>query len=223
MRRLSAKWLAYALALLIVASAAVFGVWHFERKRAPQDALPLQAAPASITQAPIPAKSFCNPQTTELLKSRTYVVNFFGDETRRLTFKEGKLSAPKDPDVVSAGMLQTKTGSLISACGDLAGDGSQTNVVALDESDGGSYTLIFIVPVLVQNGQLKNGVAFQLGDRVGVEKISIIDQNVVIDYVGHGPNEPLCCPDTAKSIKLKLVGDRLVCADKSCKAKMMFD
>jgi len=215
-----AKWLICALVLVLAVVAAVFGVLHFERKAAPQTAQAPLSVPAPVVKAPVAAKSFCTAETTELLMNRTYVVDMIDVP---LKFKSGVFHGHEGGNVVYAGFLGPRKGEILSACGDLTGSGSQDNIVAFDANDGGSYTLVYLVPVLVKDGQLLNGKPFLLGDRVGVTQISIANHILVIDYTGHGPNMGLCCPDTAKTIHLKLVGNKLECADTACTTTMQND
>jgi hypothetical protein len=214
------KWLIYVLVVLMAVMAAVFGIRYFKRKAPPQTTQASQSVPVPIAKIPEAAKSFCTPPMTELLMNRTYVV---GNIAVPLKFKRGAFNGHEGGNIVRAGFIGPKKGEITSACGDLSGSSSQDNIVAFDVNDGGSYTLIYIVPVFVQDGQLRNGEPFLLGDRVAVGHITITDHILVIDYTGHGPNTGLCCPDTAKTVHLKLIGNKLVCADKACKSTMQFD
>jgi heat shock protein HslJ len=79
------------------------------------------------------------------------------------------------------------------AHGDLDGDGVWDAAVLLAENSGGSGVFTYVAAQLNQEGQPAPAGAVLLGDRVQVRGMVIGSQQVYVDYVTQGPDEPLCC------------------------------
>jgi heat shock protein HslJ len=80
-----------------------------------------------------------------------------------------------------------------TAHGDLNGDGVWDAAVLLAENSGGSGVFTYVAAQLNQDGQPAPAGAVMLGDRVQVRGMVIGSQQVYVDYVTQGPDEPLCC------------------------------
>lgn len=100
-------------------------------------------------------------------------------------------------------------GSLV-ARGDLDRDGGAEAVVLLAESSGGSGTFNYLAVVAAQDGKPVNVATELLGDRVQLRSMTIIDGQIIVDLVAHGPGDAMCCPTLKGRRKLALNGDRLV-------------
>jgi hypothetical protein len=51
-----------------------------------------------------------------------------------------------------------------------------------------------LAPVLNQNGTPLNTVIRELGERVQLKSLSIVEGKVVLDMLTHGAGDPMCCP-----------------------------
>lgn len=80
-----------------------------------------------------------------------------------------------------------------TADGDLNGDGVWDAAVLLAENSGGSGVFTYVAAQLNQGGQPAPAGAVLLGDRVQVKAMVIGSQQVYVDYVTQGPDEPMCC------------------------------
>lgn len=96
------------------------------------------------------------------------------------------------------------------AYGDLNGDGQDDAAVLLAENSGGSGTFVYLAAVVSQDGQPANVATTLLGDRVQVNALNIENNQVVVDMVQAGPDDPLCCPSQEVIKTYELQGDQLV-------------
>lgn len=85
---------------------------------------------------------------------------------------------------------------------DLDGDLDQDAVVVIGLSGGGSGTFFSLAAVINEGGVAKHKGTFGLGDRVIVEQILAEDGKVTLNYIGHGPQDPMCCPTQPMSVTL---------------------
>jgi hypothetical protein len=94
----------------------------------------------------------------------------------------------------------------VAAFGDLNGDGASDAVVLLAENGGGSGVFISLLVMLNQGGLPYQAAAAELGDRVLINGAKIDSGRVELDMVVHGPNDPSCCPNQAKTQVYRLLG-----------------
>jgi hypothetical protein len=73
-------------------------------------------------------------------------------------------------------------------------DGQEAAALLLEENTGGSG--IFQSLVLVVNGDdgPANAAATLLGDRVVVKSVTFAGEEIVVDMITQGPDDPMCCP-----------------------------
>jgi hypothetical protein len=80
----------------------------------------------------------------------------------------------------------------LTAAGDLDGDGVEDAVGLLVDYTTGSADFVYLAALLsTQTGPVA---AIQIGDRTPVKALSIVGDQVVVDYVGPGPSDAACCP-----------------------------
>ncbi|MCB0131275.1 MAG: META domain-containing protein, partial [Caldilineaceae bacterium] len=80
----------------------------------------------------------------------------------------------------------------IMATGEISGTPSAA--VLVYSSAGGSGGFLDLAVVQEVDGVATNVATTFLGDRVDVREIAIAENQVVIDMVTQGPNDPMCCP-----------------------------
>jgi len=78
--------------------------------------------------------------------------------------------------------------------GDLNEDGKTDVVFPLFVNSGGSGQFVYLTTVLDVSGTPKVLPSVLLGDRVKLNRIDILNQQVRVDMVTQGPQDPLCCP-----------------------------
>lgn len=96
-----------------------------------------------------------------------------------------------------------------NAFGDLNGDGREDAAVVLAQDLGGSGTFMTLAAVLSDQGIPRYQAGTSLGDRVKVESVSIKDGLILLTLVGHGPNDPMCCPTQKVTRNFRLEGNKL--------------
>jgi heat shock protein HslJ len=83
-------------------------------------------------------------------------------------------------------------------------------VVVLVSDPGGSGTFYDLHLVVSQNDQPVNVASTFLGDRVQINSVTIENNQIVVDMVQAGPDDPLCCPSQQVVKTYELPGDQLV-------------
>jgi len=73
-------------------------------------------------------------------------------------------------------------------------DGEPTIAVVLVTDPGGSGTFYDLALVQEQDGELVNVAVTSLGDRVKINELAIEDNQIVVDMINAGPDDPMCCP-----------------------------
>ena len=139
----------------------------------------------------------------EELANATYISTFTQDGTAPLT--NGEYSEEAAPGSA------TKTTVRITnniAYGELNGQPSAAVVTVTDP--GGSGTFYDLHVMVNQDGQPTDIATTSLGDRVEINSIAIENNQIVIDMVQAGPDDPLCCPSQRVIKTYELQGDQLV-------------
>jgi len=73
-------------------------------------------------------------------------------------------------------------------------DGQEAAAVVLVTDPGGSGTFYDLAVVVEQDGQPVNVATTLLGDRAQIQALSIADNEVIVEMITHGPDDPMCCP-----------------------------
>jgi heat shock protein HslJ len=97
------------------------------------------------------------------------------------------------------------------AYGDLNGQPAAAVVLVTDP--GGSGTFYDLAVVVEQDGQPVNVATTSLGDRVQINSLSIENNQIFVDMVTQGPDDPMCCPTRQVVQAYTLQGDQLVPAE----------
>jgi heat shock protein HslJ len=89
-------------------------------------------------------------------------------------------------------------------------NGEDTAVVVLVTDPGGSGTFYDLHVVVSQDGQPVDVASAFLGDRVQINAVTIANNQIVLDMVQAGPDDPVCCPSQEVIKTYELQGDVLV-------------
>jgi heat shock protein HslJ len=105
------------------------------------------------------------------------------------------------------------TETVVQLTGDVAYgqlDGQDAAAVILVTDPGGSGTFYDLAVVVEQEGQPVNLDTAFLGDRAQINSLSIADNEIVVDMITHGPDDPMCCPTQNVVQTYALEGEELV-------------
>ena len=75
-------------------------------------------------------------------------------------------------------------------------DGVPSAAVVLVVQTGGSGSFYYLALVQEQDGAPVHVSSVLLGDRVRIASVTIEDNQIVVDMVTQGPDDPMCCPST---------------------------
>ena len=129
------------------------------------------------------------PFSLEALENAEYLSDWVDEGKVKLT--NGAYRQPYE-DGSASELVITLAG--FKAFGDLNGDGVEDAVVVLVTNPGGTGRFYDLAPVLNQNGTPLNTITRELGDRVQLKNLSIVDGKIVLAMLSHGAGDPMCCP-----------------------------
>jgi len=89
-------------------------------------------------------------------------------------------------------------------------DGQPLAATILITDPGGSGTFYYLSAVIEQDGQPVNIAATLLGDRIRINSLAVKGDEIVVDMVTQGPDDPLCCPTQRVVQKYALQGEQLM-------------
>jgi heat shock protein HslJ len=139
------------------------------------------AAPEPEAEAP----ATVDAATMEALGNMTY---FNIAVTPTVTLTNGIYTSTIVPDSPLAIYVELTD---YAVTGDLNG---QPSIAAVLVSNGGGSGVFYDLAVVQdQDGELVNVATTNLGDRITLNSIEIVDNKVVVDMVTQGPTEPMCC------------------------------
>lgn len=113
---------------------------------------------------------------------------------------------PFDPQGISRPILIYQT----HTWGKLDSDNNDDAAVILVATMGGSGSFYQLAAVLNRLGKPVNAATISLGDRVQIRSLRIEDRVITIQMIAHAPNDPLCCPSMAVTVRYRLQGETLV-------------
>jgi hypothetical protein len=122
-----------------------------------------------------------------------------------VTLENGRFSEPVVPGSATEIKVQV---TRYLAYGELNGQPSAAIVVLSDP--GGSGTFYDLHVMVSQNGQPTSVASTMLGDRVQINSIAIENNQIVVDMVQAGPNDPMCCPTQHVIKTFAVQGDQLM-------------
>lgn len=97
--------------------------------------------------------------------------------------------------------------------GDLDGDGDEDAAVLISTNTGGSGVFLDLAIMRNDNGTPVNTTSEFLGDRVQVEKFFLEGDQIGLDMITQGPEDPLCCPTLKVTRRYQLQDGVLVNLD----------
>jgi hypothetical protein len=164
--------------------------------------LPILLAVALMLAACGSAKT-SDALTTESLQNAEYQTEWTPEGTVRL--ESGEYRAPAAPGSASE-IVIALTEHI--AVGEL--DGQPAAAVILYSSGGGSGTFYELHVIVDRDGQPYDVAWTQLGDRVQISSLAIEGDEIIVDMVTHGPEDPMCCPTQQVVQTYALQGEELI-------------
>jgi heat shock protein HslJ/LysM repeat protein len=157
-------------------------------------ALSMGPSPASAPEGLAPAD----------LANATYSSEFTQNGTAPLVNGEySEPAAPGSATETKVRLMQTHT-----AYGEINGQPVAVTILVTDA--GGSGTFYSMHVMVNQDGQPVNIASTSLGDRVQINSITVINNQIVVDMVQAGPDDPMCCPSQHVINTYEVQGDQLV-------------
>ncbi|MFN2203110.1 MAG: SH3 domain-containing protein [Caldilineaceae bacterium] len=142
-----------------------------------------------------------------IVANATFPSEFTQDGTATLV--DGAFAEPAAP-----GSAISTTVTLMpqyTAVGEL--DGQPAAAVILATNPGGSGTFIDLGVVSIADGEAVTVTTTQLGDRVEINSVTIENNQIVVDMLTQGPNDPMCCPSQEVQQTYELQDGELVLVD----------
>jgi heat shock protein HslJ/LysM repeat protein len=140
----------------------------------------------------------------EELANAEYKSEWTQDGTAQLV--DGEFSEPAAPG--SATMTTVTLQPQYTTYSQLNGQDAAAVVLVTDP--GGSGTFFDLHVVVSQDGVPVDVASTPLGDRVQINSISIKDNQIVVDMVQAGPDDPMCCPSQQVVKTYELQGEQLM-------------
>ncbi|MCA9869300.1 MAG: META domain-containing protein [Anaerolineae bacterium] len=125
--------------------------------------------------------------------------------TDTVTLTNGVYTSTVSPDVPVEIYVESTD---YAAAGEL--DGVPSVATILVSNGGGSGVFYDLAVVQEQDGQPVNVATTLLGDRVSIISLYIVDNQVVVDMITQGPDEPMCCGTLEVVNTYELQGNELV-------------
>lgn len=165
----------------------------------------LAAGCSPIVQTPVAQPATDDYNT--VLANMTYQSEYTQDGTATLV--DGVYAEPAAP-----GSASSTTVTLLpqyTAVGELNGQPAAAVILATDP--GGSGTFVDLAVVTDVDGVPTNVATTNLGDRVEVQSVTIANNQIAVDMLTAGPDDPMCCPSQEVVQTYELQGDQLVLVD----------
>jgi len=156
------------------------------------------------TKSPTPAAPTDAPDYVEKIRDAEYQLSLT-DSRQIVQLVDGKYEkgAPGGADFVSV------TVTPFVARGDLTGDGEDENAALVAENYGGSGTFVFLAVFADVDGTPVFQTSTLVDDRPMLNKLSIEDNEIFLDAVIHGFEEPMCCPTLRTTRRFRFIEQQL--------------
>jgi len=90
------------------------------------------------------------------------------------------------------------------AFGDLNGDGREDVVTFVSSSFGGPEIFLSLAAFINDNGTPSGTASYLIGDRIGIDSVTIERQMINLYIITQGPGDAVCCPTLHVERKLRL-------------------
>lgn len=156
-----------------------------------------------VATVPETASSGVDAETMEILGNLAYSNTALFTETVQLV--NGVYTTTVVPDSATVASVELTD---IAAAGEL--NGQPSYAVVLVSNGGGSGMFYDLAVVTEVEGVWTNVATTGLGDRVAINSLAIENNQVVIDMITQGPDDPMCCPSQQVVMAYELQDGALV-------------
>lgn len=149
-----------------------------------------QVTPEAVTAFPsIPARATNLPDQVREVRNAQYQLGAT-DALQIVQLSNGgyEQGTPGSPDLISVSMTD------FVALGDLNGDGLDESAALVSENYGGTGVFVFLAVYAQIDGTWTFQTSNMVDDRPEVNALSIEHNEIFLDAVVHGVDEPICCP-----------------------------
>ena len=156
------------------------------------------------TDSPTPAAPTDAPDYVEKIRNAEYQLSLT-DSRQIVQLVDGKyeIGAPGGADFVSVAVTP------FVARGDLTGDGEDEYAALVAENYGGSGTFVFLAVFADVDGTPVFQTSTLVDDRPLLNELSIEDNEIFLDAVIHGFEEPMCCPTLRTTRRFRFIEQQL--------------
>lgn len=99
------------------------------------------------------------------------------------------------------------------ATGDLTGDGTDEAIALISENYGGTGVFVFLTVFSKVNGTWTFQTSTMVDDRPQLNALSIENNEIFLDAVIHGIDEPMCCPTLRTTRRYRFIDNLLDMVD----------
>ncbi|HMD83032.1 MAG TPA: Gmad2 immunoglobulin-like domain-containing protein [Anaerolineales bacterium] len=165
------------------------------------------AAPQS-TPSPIPASPTPAPDYVGEIRNSKYQLGI-PDSLQIVQLIDGKFEqgASGSDDFISVFVTD------FVARGDLNGDNEDELAVLISENYGGTGTFVFLAVYAEVDGAVVFQTSKLVDDRPQLNALSIEDNEIFLDAIIHGFEDPMCCPTLKTTRHFRLADGQLVMTD----------
>ncbi len=171
-------------------------------------AAPAPSSPDELETTSVPKTPTAAPEYVEQLRNAEYRLGL-PDSLQVVQLTDGKFEqgAPADADHISVSVTDFVT------AGDLNADGVDEIAALVSENYGGTGVFVFLTVYTDVNGTPTFFTSAIVDDRPQLNALSIENDEIFLDAVIHGTDEPMCCPTWRTTRHYRLVNDQLDMTD----------
>ncbi len=185
----------------------------------PEVIIPIAIALISIPWWPLLLNSeSTNVQSNSTLKgpltinnlADVRVPNFATQNDEFVVLSDGEytfVSELSSPDYEIPGYVSLLTSTSSYAYSDFNNDGMADVAATIQARGGGTGTFNYLTVFLNNDGLPEYTASYYLGDRISVESVTASGSDLFVDIITQGPDEPMCCGTTPKSLHLSVYGN----------------
>jgi hypothetical protein len=140
------------------------------------------------------------------------VPNFAIEGKDFVALKNGEytfVSELSSPDYEVTGYVALLTSTSSYTYSDFNNDGMADVAATIQAKSGGTGTFNYLTVFLNNDGLPEYSTSYYLGDRISVESITASGTDLFVDIITQGPDEPMCCGTTPKSLHLSVYGNSI--------------
>jgi PBP1b-binding outer membrane lipoprotein LpoB len=174
----------YSLILLLL----VFLIGCRPATPPPTSVDPTQTAPANGSTSSPATATTASDQVEEIRNGQYQLGASDTLQTVQLTDGKFEQGTPGSDDFISIQVTE------FVAIGDLTADGTEEVAALISENYGGTGVFVFLTIYSKVNGTWTFQTSNMVDDRPLLQELSIANNEIFLDAVIHGTDEPMCCP-----------------------------